>query len=71
LKSAGAAIALADTDGIISDIRQRLRVLEWAVGANTVMLVTWSCRREMIGLFAASAPLAEHDLDLSHRPEAH
>jgi hypothetical protein len=47
LKSAGAdddnaraaAIALADTDNVLAEIRQRLRVLEWAVGANTVMLV--------------------------------
>ncbi|MGH6896831.1 MAG: hypothetical protein ACREJ5_09830 [Geminicoccaceae bacterium] len=30
---------MADTDTIMTDIRQRLRVLEWAVGANTVMLV--------------------------------
>jgi hypothetical protein len=38
-KARAAAIALADTDIIMTDIRQRLRVLEWAVGANTVMLV--------------------------------
>ena len=38
-KARAAAIALADTDTIMTDIRQRLRVLEWAVGANTVMLV--------------------------------
>jgi hypothetical protein len=38
-KARAAAIPLADTDMIISDIRQRLRILEWAVGANTVMLV--------------------------------
>ena len=45
LKSAGAekaraaAIALAETDTIMTDIRPGVRVLEWAVGANTVMLV--------------------------------
>jgi hypothetical protein len=38
-KARAAAIALADTDNIMIDIRQRLRVLEWAVGPNTVMLV--------------------------------
>ena len=32
-------IALADTDNVLAEIRQRLRVLEWAVGANIVMLV--------------------------------
>jgi hypothetical protein len=47
LKSAGAddekaradAIVLAETDVAFAEIRQRLRVLEWAAGANTVMLV--------------------------------
>jgi hypothetical protein len=38
-KARAAAIALADTDNAFSEIRQRLRVLEWAVGANTVMLI--------------------------------
>jgi hypothetical protein len=38
-KTRAAAVALADTDTIMSDIRERLRVLEWAVGANTIMLV--------------------------------
>jgi hypothetical protein len=38
-KARAAAIALADTDHIMTDIRQRLRLLEWAAGANTVMLV--------------------------------
>jgi hypothetical protein len=38
-KARAAAIALADTDSAFTEIRQRLRVLEWAVGANTVMLV--------------------------------
>jgi len=27
------------TDNVLAESRQRLRVLEWAVGANTVMLV--------------------------------
>jgi hypothetical protein len=38
-KARAAAIALADTDDVLTEIRQRLRVLEWAVGANTVGLV--------------------------------
>jgi hypothetical protein len=38
-KARAAAIALADTDNAFAEIRQRLRVMEWAVGANTVMLV--------------------------------
>jgi hypothetical protein len=38
-KARAAAIALADTDNAFPEIRQRLRVLEWAVGANTVMLI--------------------------------
>ena len=44
-KSAGAddekaaAIALADTDHVLAEIRPRLRVLEWAGGADTMMLV--------------------------------
>ena len=38
-KARAAAIALAETDGAFAEIRQRLRVLEWAIGANTVMLV--------------------------------
>jgi hypothetical protein len=38
-KARAAAIALADTDNAFSEIRQRLRVPEWAVGANTVMLI--------------------------------
>jgi hypothetical protein len=38
-KARAAAIVLADTDNAFSDIRQRLRVLEWAVGANAVMLL--------------------------------
>jgi hypothetical protein len=38
-KAGAAAIALADTDDAFGEIRQRLRVLEWAVGANTVMLI--------------------------------
>jgi hypothetical protein len=38
-KARAAAIALADSDHVLAGIRQRLRVLEWAVGANTVMLV--------------------------------
>jgi hypothetical protein len=38
-KARAAAIALADTDNAFAEIRQRLRVLEWAVGANTVMLI--------------------------------
>ena len=32
-------IALADTDNAFAEIRRHLRVLEWAVGANTVMLI--------------------------------
>lgn len=32
-------IAPADTNNAFAEIRQRLRVLEWAVGANTVMLI--------------------------------
>jgi len=47
LKSAGAddekvravAIVPAETDVTFAEIRQRLRGLEWAAGANTVMLV--------------------------------
>jgi hypothetical protein len=38
-KARAAAIALADTDNAFSEIRQRLGVLERAVGANTVMLI--------------------------------
>ncbi len=38
-KARAAAIALADTDNAFAEIRQRLRVLDWAVGANTVMLI--------------------------------
>ena len=38
-KARAAAIALADTDDAFGETRQRFRVLEWAVGANTVMLV--------------------------------
>ena len=38
-RRAAAAIALADTDNAFAEVRQRLRVLEWAVGANTVMLI--------------------------------
>lgn len=38
-KARAAAIALADTDSAFFESRQRLRVLEWAIGANTVMLV--------------------------------
>ena len=38
-KARAAAIVLADSDNAFAEIRQRLRVLEWAVGANTVMLV--------------------------------
>jgi hypothetical protein len=38
-KARAAAIALADTDDVLAEIRQRPRVLEWAVGANTMMLV--------------------------------
>jgi hypothetical protein len=38
-KARAAAIALADTDNAFSEIRQRLRVLECAVVANTVMLI--------------------------------
>ena len=38
-KARAAAIALAETDTIMTDIRPGVRVLEWAVGANTVMLV--------------------------------
>jgi hypothetical protein len=32
-------IALADTDNAFAEIRQRLCLLEWAVGADTVMLI--------------------------------
>ena len=32
-------MSLADTNDALAQIRQRLRVMEWAVGANTVMLV--------------------------------
>jgi hypothetical protein len=38
-KARAAAIALVETDLAFAEIRQRLRVLEWAAGANTVMLV--------------------------------
>jgi hypothetical protein len=38
-KARAAAIALAETGSAFAEIRQRLRVLEWAIGANTVMLV--------------------------------
>ena len=38
-KARAAAIALAETDGASAEIGQRLRVLEWTNGANTVMLV--------------------------------
>jgi hypothetical protein len=38
-KARAAAIALADTADGLAGIQQRLRVLEWAVGANTVVLV--------------------------------
>ena len=38
-KARAAAIVLAETDVAFAEIRQRLRVLEWAAGANTVMLV--------------------------------
>jgi hypothetical protein len=38
-KARAAAIALADNDNAFVAIRQPLRVLEWAVGANTVMLI--------------------------------
>ena len=38
-KACAAAIVLAETDVAFAEIRQRLRVLEWAAGANTVMLV--------------------------------
>ena len=38
-KARAAAIVPAETDVAFAEIRQRLRVLEWAAGANTVMLV--------------------------------
>ena len=38
-KARAAAIVLAETDVAFAEIRQRLRVLEWTAGANTVMLV--------------------------------
>jgi hypothetical protein len=38
-KARAAAIALADNDHAFSEIGQRLRVLEGAVGANTVTLI--------------------------------
>jgi hypothetical protein len=38
-KARAAAIALADTDNAFSEIRQRLRVLEWAACANMVILM--------------------------------
>jgi len=37
-KARAAAIALAETDVAFAEI-PRLRVLEWAAGANTVMLI--------------------------------
>jgi len=38
-KARAAAIVLAGTDVAFAEIRQRLRVLEGAAGANAVMLV--------------------------------
>ena len=38
-KARAAAIVLAETDVAFGEIRQELRVLEWAAGANMVMLV--------------------------------
>ena len=48
-KARAAAIALADTDDAFGEIRQRLRVLQWAVGANTVMLVGLVMKLVVVG----------------------